>query len=194
MLCIAISAAAAAEPITPISIASSATWSGNNHQYAVVLAEGVSWDEAAALAGRLPGDWHLATVTSPAEQLFIQSLGLANIEYWLGGFQNPLSTQAADANWTWVTAEPFAYANWDIHNSEPNDFIGPGGEQYLAVLGAAATLEPYGTWNDEGFLGNISGFIAESASLSPTPEPTTVSLMLLAACAAGLARQRQRQP
>ena len=180
-----LSSSAAAEPVSfSSSLIDSAIWTANGHRYAVQAADEITWDEARAAAASLslpgPGTWHLATITSAAEQAFVESLSLPGNEYWLGGLQNPLFTDVPDQNWTWITGEAFAYTNWSSANlQEPNDFYGPGTEPYLGILGASASglVAPYGGWNDEGFPGNIAGFVVENPA--PVPEPLPIGLVLL---------------
>jgi hypothetical protein len=108
-----------------------------------------------------PG-YHLATITSQAEQDFVQGLlGGVNVggEFWLGGFQDPLDTPTASANWEWVTDEPWGYTNWS--GGEPNDHQGRD-EGHLAMWRGYGKL---GGWNDadgDARLANVSGFIAET--------------------------------
>jgi len=171
---------ALADPITASSTIASGTWSVNGHQYAVVAAPFLTWDQANQAAAARPGNWHLATVTSPGEQAFIESLGLPGNEFWLGGFQNPLSTLEREANWTWITGEAFSYTNWaTVLFIEPNDYFGPGSEQYLGMVGAETALstpQTTGRWNDEAFIPNLSGYVVESPT--PVPEPATLPLIL----------------
>jgi len=171
---------ATAEPFTVTSVPSPVTWAANDHDYAVVLAPLITWDGAAAAAAALAGGWHLATITSAAEQSFVGSLPLSGSEFWLGGLQNPLTTVPAGANWSWVTGEPFTYTNWNATTfSEPNDFYGPGTEQYLGILGSSLFVGPAGTWNDEGLPLNISGYVLERPAQAAVPEPSSVALTLL---------------
>jgi len=171
---------AAADPVAIASAVDSAvTAPQNGHQYAVVLAEGVSWETALAATSLLSDRWQLATITSAAEQDFVVSLGLPGTEFWLGGFQDPISTAEAGANWTWVTGEAFVFTNWkQVPMVEPNDFPGPASEQYLGIIGSSIPSQ-FGTWNDEGFRPNISGYIIERASPAPVSEPAPWSMTLL---------------
>jgi hypothetical protein len=104
----------------------------NNHYYdAIIVSSGITWENARIAADAkvyrgLQG--HLATVTSPDENLFITyQFPVAPINgFWLGGFQQHGILDPA-AGWQWVTGEPFAYSNWNQEgSSEPNDYWGPG--------------------------------------------------------------------
>ncbi len=137
----------------------------NGHYYDIVSAHGITWNDAntaASSSSYLGLMGHLATITSANEESFVVSLITNGGEYWLGGYQNPITETVATAGWTWVNNEgsfpgtdsssPFAIWN----PSEPNDFYGPGSEQYLA-------LTPTG-WNDEGNLADINGYVLEYES------------------------------
>lgn len=130
---------------------------GVTHQYRIYAAAGIDWDSASDwVSNNLGNTWHLATIPRAAEQSFFEASILPFLssygEFWLGAFQNPLTTQIADQNWQWVTSEIWAYTNWAT--GEPNDGFGPGTEQHLAIHS--------GGWNDEAYLPNIYGFVAEN--------------------------------
>ena len=138
------------------------TWS-----YEVVLAPGISWDQASAAANNAGG--HLATITSAEENAFV--FGLINhAQYWvdrtigndtvsfgpfIGGSQFDAPATAAD-NWRWVTRETWDYTNWGNgpFGQEPNDF---GGEEDKLIFFNPSSGGPSDTWadfSDQGFPGS----------------------------------------
>jgi hypothetical protein len=146
------------------------TFQGNTYQ--VFIAPGISWVDARALAdakvfGGTSG--HLANITSAEEDVFIDSrrreaiaqFGPVAAEFWIGGIQIPCTPEPT-CGWEWENGEAAIpgvnptgplddYANW--LTGEPNDL---GTESHIGVgLG-----NQFG-WNDEGFLGNIGGYIVE---------------------------------
>jgi hypothetical protein len=133
--------------------------SGNGHTYALVAFPGEVWTSAAAdITSTLPG-FHLATITSQAEQDFAwtflqQTASGGGPEWWLGGYQDLQNETDPAAGWTWVTNEPWVYTNWG--SGEPNN--AGGQENHLAQSGT--------TWNDEGTaISAIGGYIAEKSSV-----------------------------
>ena len=192
LLIVAMVSTSSADPIQLTAVVSSpATWEGNGHEYAVVGSDRITWDAAHQATSALGGGWHLATITSAAEQAFVDSLPLSGVEYWLGGFQDPLTTLVADENWRWVTGEPFTYTNWNRTSfSEPNDFYGPGSEQYLGISGSAGPLGAPNLWNDEGFLPHVAGYVIERTS-APVPEPASLFLTMLGLGVAWLLLRRR---
>jgi hypothetical protein len=192
LLIAAMVSTSSADPIHLTSVVSSPeTWEGNGHEYAVVGADGIEWDAARQATTALGGGWHLATITSAAEQAFVASLPLSGVEFWLGGFQDPLSTQAADENWRWVTGEAFTYTNWNRTSfAEPNDFYGPCSEQHLGISGSAGPLGAPNLWNDEGFIPHLAGYVIERTS-APVPEPGSLFLTGLGCGAVWLLRRRR---
>ena len=133
--------------VIPLGFASAdpVRWSDNGHFYDVVSIPGtLSWEEASAAASAAGG--YLATITSPAENVFVFSL-VNNAAYWhgysgpwLGGYQSPATWQP-DANWHWVTGEAWSYTNWQ--SGQPND---SGGRAEDKLQFGFATL--VSVWND----------------------------------------------
>jgi len=154
-----------------ISLAYASAWavpvSYGGHYYDVISAPGITWADArvAALSSSYLGlEGHLVTITSAGENLAVGGLiataGLG--EAWAGGYQDPLTETDPQTGWTWVNGEGTfpgfnggsTYANWNL--GEPNDFYGPGSEQYLGL-----NLGGTGGFNDEGNLGLITGYVIE---------------------------------
>ncbi len=151
------------------------TWdkgtAANGHQYELHIKEGgISWTAAKEAVARLEGGWHLATITSLAEQDWLVKNILApqggEGGYWLGGFQDPPNQRKASDGWRWVTGETWNYTSWVP--GEPNDFWSPGSEQYLSIYVYPDVA--VGQWNDEGEEKNVKGFLAERAG-DPLQKP-----------------------
>lgn len=134
------------------------TWEeGNGHSYAIVSYPGETWLSASTdITTTLPG-YHLATITSQAEQDFVWNFlnqtTDSYCEWWLGGFQNVEVEVDPSEGWEWVTGEDWFYTHWA--GGEPNN--AGGIEDHLALDRCFG-----GYWNDEGTaLGLIVGYIAE---------------------------------
>jgi hypothetical protein len=144
-----------------------------------------SWENAAA---QVSDNWNLATITSREEQeaLICGLQGLRG-EFWLGGYQSNRHAGPAD-DWAWVTGETWNYRNWAP--GEPNDYFGCATEQHLAVSSAWGTSQ--WLWNDEGYLPNIRGFVAERTTES-VPEPGQLPLFAVGLIAiASMIRKKKR--
>lgn len=81
-----------------------------NSRYEIIYGK-LTWWEAAAYCESLGG--HLATITSQAEQDFIDSLNSDGDRLWIGGYRPDGLVFA------WITGEPWNYTNWD--EGEPNN-------------------------------------------------------------------------
>lgn len=99
-----------------------------DHAYEVVYTSAMTFDQAKAYAEGLTLQGvagHLVTITSQAEQDFVESLN-APQNAWIGAYQAgyPLPDDESDGlhaadGWTWITGEPWAYTAWSAN--EPND-------------------------------------------------------------------------
>lgn len=116
---------------------------GNGHSYDVII-ETNTWLDAKASAEAMTFQGcggHLVTITSAAEQQFLENtFGASFAGAWAGGFQDPETSPSAD-DWHWITGEAWSYTNWAP--GEPNDNGGP--EMWLEIKGGAN----FG-WNDLG--------------------------------------------
>jgi hypothetical protein len=156
---------------------------GNGHLYEAVLVGGdITWEDAqAAVAARGPG-WHLATITSAAENAFVEALFAGDPNFfncclfpipigrissgpWLGAFS---STNASN-DWQWVTGEPFVFADWG-----PLEPFGNGNHISYAEFGSGRLV----AWNDipSGHPLSPRSYVAELSQ--PIPEPSTLLLFV----------------
>jgi len=154
---------------------------GHYYDFVVFNSQGEkSWTISKAEAESKGG--YLVTVTTAAEQAFLESLGMPSGSWWAGG-----SDAAAEGTWRWETGPetgtqfwqgfsngnttaPFFYANWLA--GEPNST----NEDYLAWnrnSGGAG-------WNDVS-AGNsvIRGYLVEF-NTNPVPEPSTLLVAVMA--------------
>lgn len=81
-----------------------------NSRY-VIFKGKLTWWEAETYCESLGG--HLATITSQAEQDFIDSLNSDGDRLWIGGYR------PEGLGFAWITGEPWNYTNWD--EGEPNN-------------------------------------------------------------------------
>lgn len=154
----------------------------------------MSWSgaEAAAKASSFQGlQGHLATVTSAAENAFLDRTFLAYEYrgYWLGGFQLPNQTTPA-TGWQWVTGEAWDYTNW--RSFEPNDWPGmwteDNQENYLGF-----SHEGRGVWNDAAnneYYMSFGYFVEYEASAAIPDSGTTFVLLASLLALIGEARRR----
>jgi len=191
--------------LTGVSLAANAApvdgqifqFAGNGHFYAWIDNR-LSWPDANAAAGSystsfnstLLEDWHLATITSQAENDFLVQtvLGLpasfvppyGSDRAWIGLFN-----EHGANSFEWVTGESTAYTNWET--GEPNN---PDGT--VGTLGRFTS----GKWNDEfddadnGGFGPLA-FLVEHNEVAVVPVPA--AFWLFASALAGLAGYGRRR-
>lgn len=169
----------------PAGLVTAGTNSTTGHYFEVYFADAITWSNAkqsVSVGGRKCGGvtGHLATITSQAEDKFVDGLRRSALsltgaprlnqpEVWIGGVQASDKVLTKGEGWQWDNGEgPIStpqmplpsYSNWlnasDPLNPEPNDNYGAGSENQLAIgLGNS-----FG-WNDEGAIGSIGGYIVE---------------------------------
>jgi hypothetical protein len=135
---------------------------GNGHAYDVVFDDGTSFGEARAAAGG--GGWHLLTITSAAEQSFVEQLLIGRNaptgSYWID------LERDAGGGYAWGTGETFGYSNFAA--GEPNDFLRreDAGQIYWSQDVADDIAERRGKWNDAP----ASGYPNADNMSFPTPD------------------------
>ncbi|MHA6262533.1 lectin-like protein [Arenibacterium sp. CAU 1754] len=176
--------------------ASPVQWSvadgGNDHWYEVVwLGIGqITWDTAnsSATSSSHQGETgYLATITSAAEQAFLNTLNhaftLANghnsyyVTAWLGA-----TDLQQEGSFQWVTGEAFSYSNWNA--GEPNDYYG---EDYLQGWWSGDK------WNDcDGGCGTHKYVVEYNAAPAPVPVPASLPLAAAGLGLMGLFGRRRK--
>ena len=138
----------------------------NGHYYKAVYGN-YSWSEAVAAAAGEASGAYLVTITSAAENSFVQNLAPLYYQYsWLGA-----SDQAVEGTWRWVTGpetgQLVTYTNWNIW--EPNNW---GGDEDYALF----TRIFGGGWNDAdgtsvlpADLADYAGYVAEWGGIATAP-------------------------
>ncbi len=164
----------------------------NGHVYDVVLDRSASWTQANAAATARGG--YLVTITSQAEQTFVQSLlsasGVPSGGYWIG-----LTAPSVTRNFGWANGDALSYTHWGY--GEPNNGIDAskwGDEtsgQMLWTSDADSGLADYsarGGWNDIRNLGWsaadnpdpwVYDLVRTGYIIELVPEPASGLLILL---------------
>lgn len=167
---------------------------GNGHSYDLITCEAgqcLNWDEANAYVENTYDTenlgWHLTTITSVAENDFINTTFYDNFDSaWLGGYQAD-GASSPSSGWLWVTGEEFTFTNWnggepnDWPNSDPNVPVENGEENHLEIFTYwNGTTGSYSTlWNDLNGTAERCYLLVEwdgVVNQDPVPEPTTLLL------------------
>ena len=155
-----------------------AEWADNGHVYEIVWGH-ISWTDARAAA---EGATHhgmtgyLTTITSAAEQRFLNSLNWFDADLWIGA-----SDAATEGEWRWVggpeAGDLVDGAFWA--RGEPNDY--GRGEDYAAGWWSG------NAWNDlPNRFGSVRGYVVEySADMPAVPLPGGLPLLLTSLAAFG---------
>jgi hypothetical protein len=134
---------------------------GNGNSYEVVMDDAASWDAARSAAQSAGGD--LATITSPAEQSFVESvLGSAGAHtgsYWFG-----IRETAVEGTYANVTGEPLTFTHWNtVEPNNAGDIENVGAVLWTTDGSDAGLLARRGHWNDEPVAGYpTDGFLMPS--------------------------------
>lgn len=135
----------------------------------------VSWTAASAAVAAMGGGWHLATITTAAENTFVETTVLGagaadRSHYWIGA-----TDAAVEGTFAWVTGEPFSFADWG--GGEPNNL---GNEDYLAYDYRAGIGW---VWNDApndmtvNYPGWAKGYVIERRVGTAVPLPGVLPLL-----------------
>lgn len=155
-------------------------WLENGHYYEFIAVEdGLTWEDANASADSaiyqgMTG--HLVTITSQAENVFLESM--ASVQdgwYWIGATMEQWNGADQFADWAWVTGEDFTYMNPQY--GSPFSMNGVDGVPFALALLMAQGSAYHGEWNDviaTDTAGN-PGYIVEYEPV--IPEPSTLILV-----------------
>lgn len=119
----------------------------NGHGYQAFSAS-ISWTQAKAQCESSGG--YLATITSEAEQKFIEGLiskGDKNY-YWIGGYSE------SERAFRWVTDEPMKFTVWA--SGEPNNYQGNQDKMIIYRLANPASSGSELKWDDISNEGTIA--------------------------------------
>lgn len=165
----------------PVSVFSTASPGGTGNSYELILDSSANADAARDAATASGG--HLVTITTPAEQSFVQQLLDDNDaptgSYWFGLHRvvdgNGLGTNA----FGWDTGEDYDYQNFA--DGEPNDFLSGEdfGQIYWTSDASQDVNDRRGEWNDALISGytntpvadlNRRGFLIERTGVGGNPD------------------------
>ena len=141
---------------TSASFLTAFQWQSNGHLYIPVLTpEGLSWTDADIAAQALGTGWHLATVTSAAENAFLFDMIDDDPAFWNCCLSNNsegpwIGGVLVGNGYTWVSGESFVYTSWGPREPFRNgDRIGFFG--YQAFMGPHWNDVP-ANWLENGYI------------------------------------------
>lgn len=167
-------------------------WAGNGHYYELIQGS-FTFNQSvsgAAAQSHLGLTGHLVTITSAAEQTFLNSLTAGTGLYYIGA-----SDSVTEGDWEWVTGpetgsffeiagvlQPGFYSNWAVN--EPNNL---NNEDHIVANWAAG-----GAWNDGGSQGPVNYVVEFSVEeTTEVPAPGAVLIFGLALLGLGVARRKR---
>lgn len=162
-----------------ITLVNSASFEGS--EYRVYTEDAISWTESNAAAAALGNGWRLVSITSSAENSFVESLlaGLTGDRYH---FFIGLTDLATEGSYEWTSGEAYTFSDW--WGGEPN---GGTNENYVGY----DFRGDHWAWNDlpdDGYPNLQKGFIAERV-----PDAgSTLALLGGAVALLGLVRRRMK--
>lgn len=141
----------------PIWVEWPASRGGNGHFYALTELAHADWRNAESEANTHAGG-HLVSITSEAEQLFLNNNLLTGSDrqrqFWIG-----LNDMAEEGTYVWTTGEVFQFGNWTIAggvawepNNGANGYYAPDEDAVLMNFHFLLQGDYFGTWNDIHFL------------------------------------------
>lgn len=168
----------------------------NGHYYSLVVGRGHTFAAALADAATMshlgiPG--HLATITSQAEQGFLNTKIATSAPLWIAA-----SDAAVEGEWRWVAGPEtgqlfwlgdmngtaFGYESWGRSRNiqtEPNNLVfsrfGPDEDYASATMGSDETRAHWNDLADPPRDGGLAGYILE---FSTVPEPSAWAMIAVA--------------
>jgi hypothetical protein len=153
--------------------AETAVWSENNHLYIYVPeSTNITWDEAQKIAESISYcgvTGHLATITTAAENDFLNQAFNGVRHTYIGGYWDGSVSSDINVGWKWITGESWTFENW--MGGEPNA-VNCGtrdGQFYLELFTGSATV-----WNDTNVDCGQYGYMIE-LDLERTPVNTRLT-------------------
>ena len=121
-----------------------------------------TWDEAKAKCEEMGG--HLVTITSAAEQKFIEEINMFAQCLWIGGYRD------AEHNWYWVTGEEWSYTNWEVGEPNNSSNVIPDENRVSIWPDKWNDLNQNNTEEQNGYICEIEGGAAPTPTPAPTPD------------------------
>ena len=184
---------------------------GTDHEYEIVLAPAL--DRAAAAEAAAATGGHLVSITSAAEQAFIEHMLFASNSptggYWMGLERVGAGGEGVAGDFAWDTGEALTYENFA--SGEPNAYLNR--EDAAQVYWSADLVDDVnarrGGWNDVAVTGYAdtpvadlvtAGYVIERTEVGEHTPPAAIPLPPAALAApaamalAGLTARRRRRP
>lgn len=212
LACLLAPLAAATKTAPAASVVFEVSAGGNGHEYEVVIDAGA--DQAAAEAAAAAAGGHLISITSPAEQAFIESVLFHTNSptggYWMGLERVGTGGSGVADDFRWSTGESLTFENFA--GGEPNAYLNmeDAGQIYWSADMVDDVNQRRGGWNDvppQGYQNTpvsdlvTAGFIIERTEVGddgsppvaiPVPPAILAAPAALALCGVFAKRMRPR--